>query len=332
MNRTDTLRVEFPFGVDSAEDAKAHLQSFGDIQEFEMLKDLSAAIVSYYDIRSCETAAAYFGDRAKQEKMRGHRTVWLSGDAKLDLSNVDAVSALSPDPDVMGCFIVEFFDTRAAAKASDMGGEATVTKKLAVVTQKDAAESKSLSYGPPPGLGPSSRAAKPTARLHSSAPTKLILRGIPNSICANKLCVDAMLEQAGLTMHVDKMEFQQGNLCGEVRLSLWGAEAVQKCFSHFQGMRWDPQMPVTVMEVPSKTWEFLNSAEPARIPLPKPSVGEPARVPLPQPLRSSLRLHASKLPKSGSNASFKTETEASTEAGLSEEELIVEGKSDLLLH
>lgn len=328
VQKTDTLQVEFPFGVASAEDAKAHLQAFGDIDDFQMLEDLSAAIVSYYDIRCPEKVVEALGERARYLKMRGHRTVWLSGDTNLDLSNIDSVSAISPDPEIPGCFILEFYDTRAATKASQMGQKTKAAAgKTATPMQRDPSMTTGLTTRPPPGLESYSSTTKASTRLHSSAPISLVLRGIPNNICANTLCVEAMLEQAGLTSHLDKMHFKQGNPCGEVRVSLWGAEAVRKCFAHFQGIQWDPHMPVSVMEGPSQTsWDYLNNTEPARIPLPKKSMsmGMPARIPVPRTvtMRSAGR-QRQKFSSSGSTrlANIKEpETEASTEAGLSEEE------------
>jgi hypothetical protein len=330
VQKTDTLNVAFPFGVASAEDAKAHLQAFGDIEHFQMQEDLSKATVSYFDIRCAEQVVAALGDRARYQKMNGHRTVWLSGDTNLDPGNVDSVSAISPDPDLPGCFVLEFYDTRAAAKAQKAQEASWKSKAVpdkTIMPQADLSITASIAPRPPPGLVSNGSKTPSTTRLHSSAPTSLLLRGIPNSICANNLCVEAMLEQAGLTLHVDKVHFEQGNPCGEVRVSLWGAEAVRKCYAHFQGIQWDPHMPVCVLEVASQTsWDYLNNTEPARIPLPKKSHSSarmPARIPMPKTMMRGAARQRQKFASSGSTrlANIKEpETEASTEAGMSEEE------------
>jgi hypothetical protein len=139
---TDTLHVKFPSGIVSAEDANAQLQAFGDISHFEMLDDLSTAVVSYYDLRCAAKALASLGDLAKYQDMRGDRIVWVFGETVLDEDVVDSISAISPDPDIEGSFFLQFYDTRAATKALDMSDEACY----------QAAQRDLLNNEAPPGL------------------------------------------------------------------------------------------------------------------------------------------------------------------------------------
>jgi hypothetical protein len=225
------------------------------------------------------------------------------------------VSGISPDPEIAGCFIVEFYDNRAAAEAS---AAANYSSLEAHFKDYSAAPYAGDFLAAPPGLGMppqsgyTSKTAKPSPVPlgHSGSATMVLIRGVPNAICANKLCVEAMLEQAGLATYVQKFKFQQGRPCGEVQVSL-NPVAVEHCKKHFNGMQWDPAMPVCVMEVPSKTWAVLDQVEPARISLPNKG---PSRNNNSKNSRQFVApRHLAKITE--------PETEESTDAGASEDEV-----------
>lgn len=133
---------------------------------------------------------------------------------------------------------------------------------------------------------------------HEKPRMSLVINGMPNELC-NEVCMEAVLQQAGLLNCVETYEALQGDPCGQVLVRLRGGEAVECCVQHFEGMQWHKHVCVSVAISQDEPSEGLRPR--------KSSGGWSSR----RTSRSSWQSSWSKEPV----------TEDSTEAGVSEHEI-----------
>lgn len=144
-------------------------------------------------------------------------------------------------------------------------------------------------------------AQEPTANLDSSQgpPMPVILSGLPPALCS-KMCMEAVLEQAGLEGAVMAVEMSPG---GDAILHLSSWSAATQCLAHFNGCRWDATGPpvrasLAVVEVQAV-----------------PVTPQVAAAPPPKFHQQALPLESMAMDKGSSSASLDVEHEDSTVAG-----------------
>lgn len=72
--------------------------------------------------------------------------------------------------------------------------------------------------------------------------------GLPNSLLSGKI-MEAVLQQAGLVMHVVGLTMEQGEPCGEATMSFANPFAAAFCANHFHGCQWDESGTEVTVEV-----------------------------------------------------------------------------------
>jgi len=92
---------------------------------------------------------------------------------------------------------------------------------------------------PPVSPAPSNR---PSARVN------VHVYGLPNNLC-NTMCMEAVIEQAGLEEFVISCEAWPGNSHGEATIQLVTRDAGEQCLRHFHGCRWCSSGTVVAAEM-----------------------------------------------------------------------------------
>jgi hypothetical protein len=90
--------------------------------------------------------------------------------------------------------------------------------------------------------------------MQPAAPTTVLLKGLPNMLCANSGFMEVALDEAGLDGCYSEIKVTQGNPCGRavIKFSSWTAAA--HCIRHFSGCIWDEAgMPVSACFAKTKT-------------------------------------------------------------------------------
>mmetsp|Transcript_94805 Transcript_94805/g.204640 ORF Transcript_94805/g.204640 Transcript_94805/m.204640 type:complete len:297 (+) Transcript_94805:115-1005(+) len=90
--------------------------------------------------------------------------------------------------------------------------------------------------------------------MEPAAPTTVLLKGLPNGMCANSAYMEVVLDEAGLDGCYIEIKVTQGNPCGRavIKFSSWTAAA--HCIRHFSGCIWDEAgMPVSACFAKTKT-------------------------------------------------------------------------------
>lgn len=73
------------------------------------------------------------------------------------------------------------------------------------------------------------------------------IKGLPNELC-NEACMNAVLQQAGLSSHVKEYEACMGTKLGEATVKVSGYQAAMRCYDHFSKCVWSTgALAVTMM-------------------------------------------------------------------------------------
>jgi hypothetical protein len=77
----------------------------------------------------------------------------------------------------------------------------------------------------------------PAPSNNSANSVSVLVHGLPNNLC-NSMCMEAIIEQAGLEDSIVMVEAWPGTPSGEAKISLTTWEAAELCVRHFHGCRW----------------------------------------------------------------------------------------------
>jgi hypothetical protein len=157
------------------------------------------------------------------------RLVRMGGSVQLDAQGIQGVSNVSTDPSDQDSFLVEFFDSRDAMRAHE-------AVYHAYMTEAQEGEMQAQMQDREPHLA-----------------TQVVIRGLPNGICTRPMML-AVLEQAGLEDSIVSSEAHTGKPSGHFILTLSSQQAIDKCFEHFHGCKWDASGAV-VVSIESKQTE-----------------------------------------------------------------------------
>lgn len=96
-----------------------------------------------------------------------------------------------------------------------------------------------------------------------AVPTTVLLKGLPNGMCASSAYMEVVLDEAGLDGCVVDIKVTQGNPCGRavIKFSSWHSAA--HCIRHFSGCVWDEAgMPVSACFAKTKSSHAKSTREP----------------------------------------------------------------------
>jgi len=127
----------------------------------------------------------------------------------------------------------------------------------------------------------------------------VILSGLPPALCS-KMCMEAVLEQAGLEGAVMAVEISAG---GDAILHLSSWSAATQCLAHFNGCRWDATGPPVTASLAKVEVQ------------PVPVTPQVAPVPLPEFNPPALPVDSMPMNKGSSSTSLDVDHEDSTAAG-----------------
>jgi len=244
----------------SANAALLKLGVFGDISKVDVCPEPKAAIVvSYFDVRAALKAKEAFGSACSFEAQHGQRAVRLLGSAGLDAAEVKDVSHIAKTED--GDFIVEFFDTRDAAKAGrrayavheqhDCTGEATMTADVTPEFITIASPSNAASAGSKPRKIHDLRMSQ--LRWDDLANkrewrTTLHIRGLTKRLMEPR-ALETLLRLNGLSDAVARIKLVQskgGKQLGCAIVEATSVDHVQRLAKFFHGRQFGGSMPVAV--------------------------------------------------------------------------------------
>mmetsp|Transcript_108068 Transcript_108068/g.230753 ORF Transcript_108068/g.230753 Transcript_108068/m.230753 type:complete len:361 (-) Transcript_108068:143-1225(-) len=118
---TDSVRLSL--SSTSKLTGKIDLERFGEVCRIDVIESSSSEEearlleVSFFDVRAAVAAKAAFGDSCSFAPQHGQRHLRLLGSAGLEVAELSGVSNISQTEE--GDFVVEFFDSRSAAKAAN---------------------------------------------------------------------------------------------------------------------------------------------------------------------------------------------------------------------
>lgn len=124
-----------------------------------------------------------------------------------------------------------------------------------------------------PAYTPAAQTQEPPLNLDSpqGPPMPVLVSGLPPALCS-KMCMEAVLEQAGLEDAVLGVEMSSGDAI--LHLSSWSAAS--QCLAHFNGCRWDatgPPVTASWATVEVQAVQPVQSVQPLpAVPLPPPQV------------------------------------------------------------
>jgi len=176
------------------------VERFGDVRRIDVIEGSSSEEervleVSFFDVRAAIAAKAAFGDSCSFAPQHGQRQLRLLGSAGLEVAEISGVSTISQTEE--GDFVVEFFDSRSAAKAANFAYAELMPNEVST---------QSMPPSPPP-----TTVARPR-KVHDLMMsqlrwedlasnrewrTALQLRGLPKVMCDTRI-LKAFLESNGL--------------------------------------------------------------------------------------------------------------------------------------
>jgi len=244
----------------TADAALVKLEVFGDISKVDVRPEPEAAIVvSYFDVRAALKAKDTFGSACSFEPQHGQRAIRLLGSAGLDAAELNDVSDITKTED--GDFIVEFFDTRNAARAAgtyyvlqehrDCIGEATVAADVSPEFLKIASPRNTASAGSKPRKIHDLRMSQLRWDYLANKRewrTTLHLRGLTKKLMEPK-ALETLLSLNGLSDAVARIKVVQsrgGKQLGCAILEATSVDQVQKLAKFFHGRQFGGSMPVAV--------------------------------------------------------------------------------------
>lgn len=228
-----TLQMMLPNGM-SMHQAQVELSHWGDIDHIEMLPfPIPTVSVAFFDVRAATRAHLHLGPGISQfGAPSGHRFAKLPGDLNLDEAELTGLAGIKPDVKDPSSFLLEFYDTRDAARVRDLVDKHGRPKK-------QAAKQSSKSIAP-------AISSKDTAAVH----VEVYLTGLPNALCSSD-CMEAIFQQGGLASSVLKTRTKPGNQTGEAYVTLQGHPAAEQCLEHFNGRQWDASGAIVLAVVVS---------------------------------------------------------------------------------
>jgi len=216
------------------------MSQYGEVWCTEMVHwGENVAAVVFFDVRAALLAHSAFSEMSWLGPQRGCRIARLPGNAAMDAKHVGDISRVNLDTQEQNMFYVEFYDVRAAAHAR-------------------AVEKMRLRMA---GGEPHSTVSTKNNRIntglrvpqHKEEPHKamiVLISGLPNQLVSTS-CLQAMLQQAGLTKQILNIEPLPGKECGKALVKLSSPHGASKCISHFSGCRWDSSgAVVTAVVIP----------------------------------------------------------------------------------
>lgn len=265
---TNSLRVLFPAAEGESASAAVSVASayeelapFGEIARLEVPPGFPpSAVVSYYDMRSAAKAVAVIGDRCVPEAQYGERTIWLAGDAQLHMWMIAEISAVRHEGTAAGgTYSLDFFDTRAAARAARELNIGPAQQKAqgeqqAVVQVENGAFGR-RAVGGDGTSGPRYRNDLRLSEVHwadlsegRDKRTTLRLRGLPAMLCEES-AFQRVLAKAGLAKLVDCVRVfpSEGRRPGGALVNAINSASVIAVAKYFHGRQWGKSMPVAVL-------------------------------------------------------------------------------------
>jgi hypothetical protein len=243
---SNSLRVPLA-GQPSAAGVLKRLEAFGELARIDMLE--GAVVASYFDARAARQAMEAFGPCCVEEAQHGIRSVRLTGGHRLDRDVIPEVSKIELCED--RSFLVEFFDTRVAARvARSVAVEPAEAKAAADAGEERVAADPELS-------APARRLLCEQVKWESLRGgrewrTVLLLRGLPRSLCS-KAAMEALLERHGLREGVESIAARPSNgKIGSVMLRARSVESVPALAKFFHGQQFSSgSPPVAVSYAPA---------------------------------------------------------------------------------
>lgn len=243
--RSNSLRVPLAGQLGAAGVLK-QLEAFGELARIDILE--GAVVASYFDARAARQAMEAFGPGSVEEAQHGTRSVRLTGGHRLDRDVIPEVSKIELCED--RSFLVEFYDTRVAARVSRGVVESAEAQATA-----DAGEERVAAD--PKQNAPARRLLCEQVKWESLRGgrewrTVLLLRGLPRSLCS-KAAMEALLERHGLRQGVESIAARPASgKIGSVMLRARSVESVPALARFFHGQQFSSgSPPVAVSYAPA---------------------------------------------------------------------------------
>mmetsp|Transcript_37800 Transcript_37800/g.88754 ORF Transcript_37800/g.88754 Transcript_37800/m.88754 type:complete len:386 (-) Transcript_37800:314-1471(-) len=241
------------------------MRNFGEVGSCKVWEDADGLVqVAYYDVRAAERALEELGEtRCWRAQPCGNRIVRLPGTAGLDRAVVSQIRDMFVDETDDNYYILEFFDVRDAAEHRQLIAPETTEKLRDEWHPHRQAEAHHAPQMPPQMRGmqmpempnaaanwwqqwPEDRAImsiaeEGVAQMGMIMPGTflILLQGVPRELL-NDSCVEAILEQAGLSEDVAKFTVhdEKVSLRGHCMLNVLSESGVYRCLNHFAGCCW----------------------------------------------------------------------------------------------
>lgn len=248
---TNSLKVNLSGIGLTASGLVQELERFGELSHLDILPGLDLSVsVSFFDLRASMRAKAYLGDSCTYEPEHGERAVRLQGKEGFDPSLVPEVSAVKRVEGTDSDFIVEFFDTRVAAKvAAHMGVQVTQTDQD-IECAKATTPSGCSRPRKVPNLLLSELRWQDLAN-NVEWRTALHLRGLPRSLCGEG-AFEAFLHANNLLNLVERTRVlpTRGKQLGCAVIVARSVAEVPKLAKFFHGRQFGASPPVAVSFAP----------------------------------------------------------------------------------
>lgn len=241
------------------------MRNFGEVGSCKVWEDADGLVqVAYYDVRAAERALEELGEsRCWRAQPCGNRIVRLPGTAGLDRAVVSQIRDMFVDETDDNYYILEFFDVRDAAEHRQLIAPETEEKLRNEWHPHRQAEALHAPQIPPQRRGmqmpempnaaanwwqqwPEDRAImsiaeEGVAQMGMIMPGTflILLQGVPRELL-NDSCVEAILEQAGLSQDVAKFTVHDEKVSqrGHCMLNVLTESGVYRCLNHFAGCSW----------------------------------------------------------------------------------------------
>mmetsp|Transcript_123273 Transcript_123273/g.275329 ORF Transcript_123273/g.275329 Transcript_123273/m.275329 type:complete len:329 (-) Transcript_123273:93-1079(-) len=244
---TDSVRLSL--SSTSKLTGKIDLERFGEVCRIDVIESSSSEEearlleVSFFDVRAAVAAKAAFGDSCSFAPQHGQRHLRLLGSAGLEVAELSGVSNISQTEE--GDFVVEFFDSRSAAKAANFAYAQLMPNEGSTQSTPSPPPTKVTRPRKVHDLMMSQLRWEDLASNREWR-TALQLRGLPSAMCETR-AIKALLESNDLLDLVESVQAtpSRGKF-GHVIVNAKAVTGVGKIAKFFHGKRFGGLLSIPV--------------------------------------------------------------------------------------